>query len=98
MTFGETYPPYVAPEEPVQVGSVGDSDQPRRYIRVAVTKNTKGYSYETTVSLEWRGSLNVGAAMLGGMLREADDLGREEVVIRKRLDSVDAGVPDRDDA
>lgn len=60
------------------------SDAPERYVRILVTKNTKGYQGETTVSL--RGA-NWSIDELRGLLVESDTLLREEIVRREELDT-----------
>ena len=60
------------------------SDAPERYVRIMVTKNTKGYQGETTVSI--RGT-NWGADSLIDLLMGSDEMLREEIARREALDA-----------
>lgn len=60
---------------------------PERYIRINITKNSKGYTYETTVSLRWEYIGTVDPAYLLDQLnREADQLARLDIARREALD------------
>lgn len=59
---------------------------PEAYVRINVTKNTKGYSYETTVSLRWDTARVGGSPIIAGMLSDADRLARDEIARRERED------------
>lgn len=67
-----------------ELAAIGES--PERYVRIAVTKNTKGFSYETTVSLRWTSNLTEGAEELQSLLQLSDGLAREEIANREALD------------
>jgi len=58
---------------------------PERYIRINITKNSKGYSHETTVSLKWSGDDGY-PEQLAVMLRDADGLARAEIAEREQRD------------
>lgn len=62
---------------------------PERYVRIQITKNTKGYAGESTVSL--RGE-SWGWDDLQKMLQQADRLMREEIARRERIDSVEVSM------
>ena len=57
---------------------------PEGYIRINITKNSKGYSHETTVSLRWTSGDYKTA--IAAMLRESDILARNEIEERQRVD------------
>jgi hypothetical protein len=59
---------------------------PERYTRIAITKNTKGYSYETTVSLRWAEGEVDPQEELRVLLRQADHQARMEMARREHLD------------
>lgn len=59
---------------------------PECYTRINITKNTKGYSFETTASIKWLGMFDAKVAM-ATLLRSADQLAREEIEIRERIDA-----------
>jgi hypothetical protein len=59
---------------------------PEKYIRINITKNSKGYQSETTVSLRWNGDTTAYTAILADLNREADDLARFEIKQRERTD------------
>lgn len=64
---------------------------PERYIRINITRNTKGYQAETTVSLRWTGEDDGSADEVGAELeklnRRADDEARVEIARREELDA-----------
>ena len=62
-----------------------------RYVRIAITKNTKGYSYESTVSLRWTGEI-AAHLELDDLNRTADKLARLEIARREDLDNWKANV------
>ena len=59
---------------------------PERYVRINITKNSKGYSHETTVSLRWSEGADESAAV-GALLRLADGEARAEIARRERIDA-----------
>ena len=75
---------------------------PEAYIRINVTKTTKGYGHETTVSLRWENTVvndeflalrNGGvdgpepaAVLLQQLLQLSDELAREEIARRQAED------------
>ncbi len=63
------------------------SSSPRYHMRVQVTKNTKGYSYETSVSVEGDDGETV-ALSAKQLLIDADTIARQEIERRERLDGV----------
>lgn len=71
---------------PEVVGEMLSFDpSPERYIRINVTKNTKGYQYENTVSLTW--AEGDGLNELAILLQQADGLARDEIVRREHRDT-----------
>jgi hypothetical protein len=60
---------------------------PEHYIRINISRNTKGYSAETTVSVRWVGTPDEQADALRELLHQADTLAREEVALRKIEDA-----------
>lgn len=63
------------------------STSPERSIRINITKNTKGYSYETSVSLRWTGEDFDEVDELATLLRTSDERARREIVEREELDA-----------
>jgi len=59
---------------------------PECYTRINITKNTKGYSFETAASIRWIGMFDADVAM-ATLLRSADRQAREEIEIRERTDA-----------
>jgi hypothetical protein len=59
---------------------------PEKYVRIAITKNSKGYQSETTVSLRWDGDTTAYTAILSDLNREADALARLEIRHREFVD------------
>jgi hypothetical protein len=59
---------------------------PEKYIRINITKNSKGYQSETTVSLRWDGDTTAYTAILDDLNREADALARLEIRHREMAD------------
>jgi hypothetical protein len=59
---------------------------PEKYVRIAITKNSKGYQSETTVSLRWDGVTTAYTAILADLNREADALARREIRQRELAD------------
>jgi hypothetical protein len=59
---------------------------PEKYIRIAITKNSKGYQSETTVSLRWDGETTAYTEILSDLNREADTLARLEIRHREFAD------------
>lgn len=57
-----------------------------RYVRINITKNTKGYSYETTISLRWTGDIDRDFE-LDRLNVEADNEARAEIKRRQGLDA-----------
>lgn len=57
-----------------------------RRTRINIVKNTKGYSYETTVELTSSQDQAYSIAELADMLRDADRLARSEIIERERKD------------
>ena len=55
-------------------------------IRINVTKNTKGYQYETTVEVAWSGEEHAGIDPLTRLCAAADMVARREVENRELLD------------
>lgn len=64
---------------------------PEKYVRIAITKNTKGYQSETTVSLKWDGDTTAYTATLADLNREADALARLEIRHRELADEPRGG-------
>lgn len=60
---------------------------PERYCRIAITKNSKGYSHETTVSLRWSGDDFDYIGELNHLNGTADLLAREEIAAREADDN-----------
>jgi hypothetical protein len=60
--------------------------EPKHRLRIAITKNTKGYQHETTAEIEWHGSPLIGRALMIEQLREADVVAREEIRKREAAD------------
>ena len=67
----------------------GETTAPELYIRTQITKNTKGYSYETTASVKWVGTIHEGEAMLAELLGRADTVCRQEIDHREALDTME---------
>jgi len=63
---------------------------PERYIRINITKNTKGYSYETTVSLRWTVGIHLHEQALRNLLFQSDQLARAEIADRETRDALQA--------
>lgn len=59
---------------------------PEKYIRINISKNSKGYQSETTVSLRWDGDTTAYTAILDDLNREADALARLEIRHREAAD------------
>lgn len=61
--------------------------EPERYVRIAITKNTKGYQHETTVSI--RGCISVDEIRreLQALNGAAYDAAREEIATRETAES-----------
>lgn len=55
-------------------------------IRINVTKNTKGYQYETTVEVAWSGEEHAGIDPMTRLCAAADMVARREVENRELLD------------
>jgi hypothetical protein len=64
---------------------------PEKYVRIGITKNSKGYQSETTVSLRWDGDATAYTAILSDLNREADDLARLEIRHRETADKARDG-------
>jgi hypothetical protein len=62
--------------------------EPEEYIRIQITKNTRGYSYETSVSLRDRTN---GPERLRDLLFVADAEARDEISRREALDREPVG-------
>jgi hypothetical protein len=59
---------------------------PERYVRINVEKNTKGYQYETTISLRWTdGDFDAEQALID-LLAQSDALARHEIIQRQQAD------------
>jgi hypothetical protein len=71
---------------------------PEKYVRIAITKNSKGFSYDTTVSLKWDGDTTVYTAILADLNREADALARLEIRQRELADEPGDGTDTMIDA
>lgn len=63
-----------------------ETKSPEKYVRINITKNSKGFTYETTVSLRWEGNKTAYTAILDDLNREADALARLEILKRERAD------------
>jgi hypothetical protein len=63
-----------------------NNTSPEKYIRINITKNSKGYQSETTVSLKWDGDTTAYTAILADLNREADALARLEIRQRELAD------------
>lgn len=63
------------------------TSQPEVYLRAAITKNTKGYNGETTVSV--RGAIDIDTAgrMTQELLITSDAVVRLEIARREALDA-----------
>jgi len=63
---------------------------PEKYVRINIEKNTKGYQYETTVSVRWTdGELDAEQAIVD-LLAQSDAMARQE--IRQREDADDDAI------
>jgi capsule polysaccharide export protein KpsE/RkpR len=62
--------------------------EPEEYIRIQITKNTRGYSYETSVSLRDR---TIEPERLRDLLFVADAEARDEISRREALDREPVG-------
>ena len=65
---------------------------PEYYVRTNITRNTKGFQHETTVSIRWQDSPAVvpttdgdqsTASILGALHRIADETARKEIALRE---------------
>jgi hypothetical protein len=63
-----------------------ETQSPERYVRINITKNSKGYQAETTVSLRWSGDETAYTTVLDDLNREANALARLEIARRETLD------------
>ena len=61
---------------------------PEKYVRINITKNTKGYGYETTISVRWQDGDEIQLA--ADLLASADIVAREEMERREALDAGEA--------
>lgn len=68
----------VATEIPSTYGELAAFASPRAHMRIQVTKNTKGYSYETSVSADGDDPTMV-ATQIAQLLRDADTIARQEI-------------------
>jgi hypothetical protein len=59
---------------------------PEKYVRIAITKNSRGYQSETTVSLRWDGDATAYTEILSDLNRQADRLARLEIRDREFAD------------
>jgi hypothetical protein len=59
---------------------------PARHVRIQITKNSKGYQHETTVSLDWMDDELDWRSALAEMNRNADQLARAEIGQREAAD------------
>lgn len=66
-----------------------NSNSPRFHMRIQITKNTKGYSYETSVTAEDDDEETV-VANTRQLLIDADTIARDEIARRELLDVEDA--------
>lgn len=66
-----------------------DSGSPESYMRIKITKNTKGYSFETTVSgrIEGVDGSSILQKVMPQMLIDADTIARQEIERRELLGS-----------
>jgi hypothetical protein len=58
-----------------------------KYIRINIAKNSKGYTYETTVSLRWSDEDCPYVDELGELNRDAATLARAEIGRREKADA-----------
>lgn len=58
---------------------------PEKYVRIAITKNSKGFSYDTTVSLKWDGDSTAYRSILDDLNQEADALARLDIARREAV-------------
>lgn len=77
-----------APAAAVNELTVTDAE-PEKYVRIAITKNSRGYSFESTISLRWSGDDVAYTAILADLNQEADALARLEIVRRQVADRLD---------
>lgn len=68
---------YGPPEQP--------AGQARTHVRCVITKNTKGYQYETSASANYDDP-DESLAVITRLLREVDTIARDEIAVRARLD------------
>ncbi|MCC6596966.1 MAG: hypothetical protein IT477_10700 [Rhodanobacteraceae bacterium] len=64
----------------------------QRRVRILITKNSKGYSHETTVEYCWNGDPGERfnddqIGILKTLLTDADELARTEIADRERADA-----------
>lgn len=64
---------------------------PEIYLRVNITKNTKGYNAETTASVRTTGSEAAACELLSNLLASADTIARTEIAARERVDADEGG-------
>jgi len=64
---------------------------PEKYVRINITKNTKGYTYETTTSVRWQGAEDDGIQVIAGLLQHADATARVEIAQREAVDAGELG-------
>jgi hypothetical protein len=80
-------PKYPAPEAPeVWQNLTVFEQEPKLYVRVNIDKNTKGYTSESTVSVEGTISHEEMAERVSRLLRETDEVIRAEISRRKNVD------------
>ena len=62
-------------------------DMPKHRVRIAITKNTKGYQHETTIEVEWDGDPATSRELWRRLLSQSDEDARTEIMHREHADA-----------
>ena len=77
---------------PVTYRELGFASSPRAHMRIEVTKSSRGYGYETSVSVDGD-DLDTVRTSVEQLLIDADTIARQEIARRELLDGQAGAVP-----
>lgn len=95
--FADTFAPAIdlgrtAPmsEQAEQSAGLLTESEPERYCRIAITRNTKGFTYETTISIQGAISLDQVKRELADLNSAAHVAARQEIAMREATETASA--------